>query len=118
MAKCGSFDCISEYLKNGDSYGDAGNDERVVFDQLDNAFEAAVDLLQGERRSPKKMSVGANGGYLWAGEDLLSYRICCLDYGAWRCSVATLLWINSIAGDKGRVSEVAVACESTALQLE
>lgn len=49
MAKCGSFDCVSEYLKNCDSYGNAGDDDRVVFDQLYNGVEAAVDWLQGER---------------------------------------------------------------------
>lgn len=39
------------YLENCDSYGNSGDDDRVVFNQLYNVCKAAVDLLQGERRS-------------------------------------------------------------------
>lgn len=105
------------YLENCDSYGNSGDDDRVVFNQLYNVFKAAVDLLQGE--GDEKMSVGANVGYLWLQDFLVTHRCHCLILGAWStCNVATVVWINFIVVDEGGVSEVRVVWESTALQLK
>lgn len=53
------------YLENCDSYGDAGDDNCVLFDQLYNVCKAAVDFLHGEGRQ-ENVSRGKCGIFLIA----------------------------------------------------